>query len=161
MPDVLSFTKGLPMRYIPISCYKKAHERLMMHSDKCRMVVAVTSSSYLCITSFGLEHHKKLTKALVSTYRARIRFEPNISACIPVYRSTHHLHTTMQPDRTHAYHKRIGRVTYVSGSNSAVRASDQRPRSTTMSKLQMFARVWSYVRWLLYQARAFHARPTQ
>ena len=69
MPDVLAFTNGLPLRCIPISCYEKAYERLMMHSDKKRMVVALTASSFLCITSIGLERHKKLFKSLVDTYQ--------------------------------------------------------------------------------------------
>ena len=160
MPDVLAFTKGLPISCIPISCYEKAYERLKMHSDKRRMVVALTASSFLCITTIGLEQHKKLSKALVDTYQCVSGSNPTYHRISQPAPPARHQHTTLQTDRIAAYQQHIVCAIYVSGSNYAVRASDQRHRSTTLNRLQMFATVWSYARWPRCQARAFHAWQT-
>ena len=70
MPDQLTCTKGLPLEWIPIAMYNRAAKLLEKHTEKQPLVWAISSTSFLCMSEYGIEHKGHITKPLVKAYRA-------------------------------------------------------------------------------------------
>ena len=66
MPDMLTFTRGVPVEWLPTSMYTKAALWLYRHdSGKTPYVWKCSEQRYYVLTKAGADSYKKITKTLV------------------------------------------------------------------------------------------------
>ena len=70
LADELTFTKELPLDWLPTLMYDKAAQMLERHkSGKSPQYHRVSGSEYLVLTTYGVDEFKKVAPKLVEWYR--------------------------------------------------------------------------------------------